>query len=84
MKRYLDERGQRILKALDEVSAAVGATPAQVSLAWILAQPGLTAPIASATSVAQIEELVGAAELRLDPDQLKALDAASAYEPVAA
>jgi aryl-alcohol dehydrogenase-like predicted oxidoreductase len=84
VKRYLDDRGLRILTALDAVSAAVGATPAQVSLAWILAQPGLTAPIASATSVAQLDELVGAARLRLDADQLKALDAASAVEPVAA
>ena len=84
VKRYLDDRGLRILKALDAVSTAVGGTPAQVSLAWILAQPGLTAPIASATSVAQLDELVGAARLRLEADQLKALNAASAAEPVAA
>jgi aryl-alcohol dehydrogenase-like predicted oxidoreductase len=84
VKRYLDDRGMRILKALDEVSAAVGGTPAQVSLAWILAQPGLTAPIASATSVAQMEDLAGAVHLRLEADQLKALDAASAYEAVTA
>ncbi len=84
VKRYLDDRGLRILNALDEVSAAVGGTPAQVSLAWIMAQPGLTAPIASATSVAQLNELVGAAHLRLEADQLKTLNAASAVEAVAA
>ena len=85
VKRYLDDRGLRILKALDEVSAAADATPAQVfPPAWILAQPGLTAPIASATSVAQLDELVGAAHLRLEADQLKALNEASAYETVAA
>jgi aryl-alcohol dehydrogenase-like predicted oxidoreductase len=84
VKRYLDDRGMRILKALDEISAAVGGTPAQVSLAWILAQPGLTAPIASATSVAQLDELVGAVHLRLEAEQLKALNEASAYETVAA
>jgi aryl-alcohol dehydrogenase-like predicted oxidoreductase len=84
VKRYLDDRGMRILKALDEVSAAVGGTPAQVSLAWLMAQPGLTAPIASATSVEQLTELVGAAHLRLEADQLKTLNAASAAETVAA
>jgi aryl-alcohol dehydrogenase-like predicted oxidoreductase len=84
VKRYLDDRGMRILNALDEVSAAVGGTPAQVALAWILAQPGLTAPIASATSVDQMDELAGAVHLRLEVDQLKTLNAASAYEAVAA
>ena len=84
VKRYLDDRGMRILKALDEVSAAVGGTPAQVSLAWIMAQPGLTAPIASATSVAQLDELVGAATLRLEADQIAVLNKASAVETVAA
>jgi len=84
VKRYLDDRGMGILKALDEVAAATGSTPAQVSLAWLLAQPGVTAPIASATSVAQLNEIVGAAELRLEADQLKALNAASAPAPVAA
>ncbi|HEX4196846.1 MAG TPA: aldo/keto reductase [Caulobacteraceae bacterium] len=84
VKRYLDERGMRILKALDEVSAAVAGTPAQVALAWLLAQPGLTAPIASATSVEQLNDLVGAAHLRLEADQLKTLNEASAAETVAA
>jgi aryl-alcohol dehydrogenase-like predicted oxidoreductase len=84
VKRYLDARGLRILTALDQVSSAKGATPAQVALAWVMAQPGLTGPIASATSVAQLEELTGAARLALSADDLKALDEASAPAPAAA
>ncbi len=83
-KRYLDARGLRILAALDQVSAAQSATPAQVALAWLMAQPGLTAPIASATSVDQLNEIMGSARLKLDKTQLEALDTASAPEPVAA
>jgi aryl-alcohol dehydrogenase-like predicted oxidoreductase len=79
MGRYLDDpRGQAILKALDEVSAGLGATPAQVALAWIMAQPGLTAPIASATSVEQLNDILGAARLKLSTDDLGKLDKASA------
>ena len=66
-----------VLAALDAVANRHAATPAQVALAWVMARPGITAPIASATSVAQIEELAGAAALTLDPDDLAALDAAS-------
>ncbi|MDP2213431.1 aldo/keto reductase [Phenylobacterium sp.] len=77
-KKYMTPRGMRILGALDEVAGGHGATPAQVALAWVMAQPGLTAPIASATSVAQLQELMGAAELSLNAEDLKALDAASA------
>jgi aryl-alcohol dehydrogenase-like predicted oxidoreductase len=84
VKRYLDARGYRILAALDEVAAEAGATPAQVALAWLIAQPGVTAPIASATSVAQLEEIMGAAHLRLEAAQLERLTRASATEPVAA
>lgn len=79
-KKYMTDRGMRILAALDEVAGGHGATPAQVALAWVMAQPGLTAPIASATSVAQLQELMGAAELSLTVDDLKALDTASAPE----
>ncbi|MFP5449561.1 MAG: aldo/keto reductase [Alphaproteobacteria bacterium] len=79
-KKYMTDRGMRILAALDEVAGGHGATPAQVALAWVMAQPGLTAPIASATSVAQLQELMGAAELSLTADDLKALDTASAPE----
>lgn len=77
-KRYLDARGLAILEALDEVSAGHGATPAQVALAWVMAQPGLTGPIASATSVSQLEELMGSARLKLSDDDLARLDQASA------
>lgn len=78
VKRYLDARGMRILAALDAVGGRHGATPAQVALAWSMAQPGLTAPIASATSVAQLEELAGAARLQLSAGDLAELDEASA------
>ena len=78
VKRMMDERGMRILAALDQVSAAKGASPAQVALAWVMAQPGLTGPIASATSVGQLEELMGSARLALSAEDLSALDAASA------
>ena len=76
MKRYMDERGQRILAALDDVGSRVHATPAQVALAWLMARPSITAPIASATSRAQLAELVQAASLRLGPDEVRRLDEA--------
>jgi len=82
VKRFLDERGLRILAALDKVSAELAATPAQVALAWLMAK--VTAPIASATSVAQLQELVKAAELKLDAAALATLDGASAPAPVPA
>ncbi|MGJ7902465.1 aldo/keto reductase [Lysobacter sp. 1R34A] len=76
--RYLDARGLGILAALDEVAAAQRATPAQVALAWLIARPSITAPIASATSVAQLRELLAATRLSLSAEQIAALDAASA------
>jgi aryl-alcohol dehydrogenase-like predicted oxidoreductase len=78
VKAYLDERGRRILAALDAVAAAQRATPAQVALAWQLVQPGITAPIVSATSVAQWQELSGAAQLALSAAQIEQLTQASA------
>jgi aryl-alcohol dehydrogenase-like predicted oxidoreductase len=77
VKDMLNERGLRILSALDSVSRELGATPAQVSLAWLLAR-GVTAPIASATSVHQLHELLGALDLKLDDGLLRILDDASA------
>ena len=77
VKKYLDARGLRILAALDEVAARRGATPAQVALAWLIARPGITAPIVSATSVAQLEEILGAARLQLAAEDIATLDAAS-------
>jgi aryl-alcohol dehydrogenase-like predicted oxidoreductase len=78
VKAYLDARGLRVLAALDDVAAAHGATPAQVALAWQIARNGITAPIVSATSVAQWQELAGAARLMLQPDDMQALNDASA------
>jgi aryl-alcohol dehydrogenase-like predicted oxidoreductase len=78
MKKYLNERGQRILAALDEVAARLKATPAQVALAWLMARPAVTAPIASATSLEQMEDLIASVRLKLDADAIKALDSASA------
>lgn len=75
--KYLDERGRRILGALDDVAARLDATPAQVALAWVMARPSVTAPIASATSVEQLEELTGAARLELDEAALDRLSEAS-------
>ena len=78
LKKYFEgDRGMRILAALDEVSARIGATPAQVSLAWSLAQPTIAAPIVSVTSTAQLDELMGAARVNLDAQALDELDAAS-------
>ncbi len=75
--KYLDARGKRILAALDEVAAQLGSTPAQVALAWLIARPGITAPIASATSLAQLEDLIAAARLQLDAPAIARLDEAS-------
>ncbi|ANN66300.1 aldo/keto reductase [Bordetella bronchialis] len=79
VETYLNERGQRILAALDQGAEATGATPAQVALAWTMAQPGITAPIASATSLAQLDDLVKAAYLQLPPEIMRSLDEASAW-----
>jgi aryl-alcohol dehydrogenase-like predicted oxidoreductase len=73
----LNERGMRILAALDAVAADYAATPAQVALAWLRAR-GVAAPIASATSLAQLDELAGAAEIGLEPAAVAMLDEASA------
>lgn len=79
MKKYLDERGFRILKALDRVSAETGAPAAQLALAWQLHKPAVTAPIASATTDKQLQDLAAAASLPLTREQLALLDKASAY-----
>ncbi len=76
--KYLDARGLRVLAALDEVAQQLNATPAQVALAWQIARPGITAPIASATSVAQWNEVARAAELSLSAAQVQRIAGASA------
>lgn len=72
------EHKMGVLAAMDTVAEETGATLAQIALAWLAAQPGVTAPIASATSVAQMEELIGAMALTLSPDQLERLTSAGA------
>lgn len=82
VKDMMNERGFRILKALDKVSAELGATPAQVSLAWLLAH-GVAAPIASATNLDQLKEIIGGTTLNLSPEAVRLLDDASAYTKAA-
>lgn len=79
VKNYFDARGVAILKALDAVAKARSATPAQVALAWLMAQPTITAPIASATTLDQLHDILGAAELSLSKEDMASLDMASAY-----
>jgi len=76
VKQYLDDRGRKILAALDEAAQAMGASQAQVALAWIMVHPAITAPLASATSVEQLDELMGAARLTLPAVVIEALNAA--------
>jgi aryl-alcohol dehydrogenase-like predicted oxidoreductase len=78
MDKYMTGKGPAVLSALDDIAARHRATPAQVALAWIMAKPAIAAPIASATSVAQLTELMGALLLSLSADDVAALDAASA------
>ncbi|WP_440974995.1 aldo/keto reductase [Pseudoxanthomonas winnipegensis] len=78
VRKYLNERGRRILAALDEVAAQQRAKPAQIALAWLMARDSITAPIASASSVEQLHEILHAAQLTLTPEQIQALDEASA------
>lgn len=77
--QYLNERGFRILKALDAVAAETKATPAQVAVAWLIDRPSVTAPIVSATKVEQSQDLIKAMRLKLSPAQAEMLNQASAY-----
>ncbi len=76
VKKYLTPRGTRILAALDQLSTRLHSTPAQISLAWLMAQPAITAPIASATSLAQLHDLIAATELPLDTAAIDLLNQA--------
>ena len=78
MKKYLNARGLRILDALDDVAGRLDASPAQVALAWLMGEPGVTAAIASATSLAQLDDLLAATRLTLDDRDRRQLDEASA------
>lgn len=79
VKKYLNDRGLRILAALDEVAAAHHVKAGQVAIAWLIARPSITAPIASATSVDQLRELIEATRLELTGDDMQKLNTASAY-----
>jgi aryl-alcohol dehydrogenase-like predicted oxidoreductase len=78
MDKYMAGKGPAVLAALDAVAARHAATPAQVALAWVMAKPAIAAPIASATSVAQVTELMGALRLALSGEDVAELDRASA------
>jgi aryl-alcohol dehydrogenase-like predicted oxidoreductase len=79
VKKYFDERGLRILAALDKVARQRGLTPVKIALAWLIAQPSITAPIASATSLEQLQELIEATDVALDGSSVDLLNEASAY-----
>lgn len=78
VKKYLNDRGERILHALDQVAKEYNSTPAKISLAWLLARPSITAPIASATSTKQLQDLLAATSLKLDLSAIERLNQASA------
>jgi len=77
VEKYLNARGFRVLTALDSIASAHRATPAQVALAWLIARPTITAPIASATSAEQVRDIAAATRLSLAADEIAELDAAS-------
>lgn len=83
VQKYLNDWGFGIVAALDEVAKAHGSTPARVALAWLLAQPGITAPIASATKKEHLVDLVKAAKLKLDEESFQKLNAASSRKVAA-
>ncbi|HEV7396768.1 MAG TPA: aldo/keto reductase [Pyrinomonadaceae bacterium] len=76
-QKFLNERGYRILEALDEVAAEHDSTPAEVSIAWLASRPCISAPIASATNVEQLNELIAATQLQLKPEAVERLNEAS-------
>jgi len=78
-KKYFNERGFKILKGLDDVAAQYNANPAQVAVAWLIARPSITAPIASATSIEQLQDLIKATELKLDNNSIGIINKASAW-----
>ena len=83
VQKYLNDWGFSVVAALDEVAQATGSTPARVALAWLIAQPGITAPIASATNSNQLNDLAAAAELKLDRESIEKLNEASAGKAIA-
>ncbi|MDQ2938356.1 MAG: aldo/keto reductase [Acidobacteriota bacterium] len=83
IKKYLNERGFRILEALDQVASQYDSNPTRVALAWLIARPSITAPIASATSLEQLSDLIEATNLELDQKAIELLNQASTYSEAA-
>lgn len=81
VKRYMNERGFRILNALDQVAKKYNTTPASIALAWLIARPSITAPIASATNLQQLNSLIEATRIKLDAGSIDLLNQASALKP---
>jgi aryl-alcohol dehydrogenase-like predicted oxidoreductase len=81
VKKYLDARGFRILDALDQVAKRQNSTPPHVALAWLIARPSITAPIASATNLKQLDDLIEAADLELDQSSIDLLNEAGEQNP---
>jgi aryl-alcohol dehydrogenase-like predicted oxidoreductase len=77
-QRFMNDKGWQVLGAVEGVAKRLGATPAQVALAWIAVRPGMTGPIASATTPEQLKDLVAGVALKLDRDAITTLDQASA------
>ena len=84
IKKYLNERGFRILAALDQVARNLHSTPGKVALAWLMARPGITAPIASATNIEQLRDLIDATNLKLDAESIELLNQASGWSAASA
>lgn len=80
VQKYMNDRGLRIVAALEQVAKEKGSTAARIAIAWLMARPSITAPIASATSLEQLNELVEAARLKLDAETVAILNEASAYQ----
>ena len=78
VKKYINPKGMAVLKALDDAASKAGATLAQVALVWLLQRKSITAPIVSATSLKQLDDVLNSTTLELDPESVAALDKASA------
>lgn len=79
IKKFMNERGMRILDALDKVAGEYNSTPAAIALAWLIKRPGVVAPIASATNIEQLKQITAAVTTGLSDDAIKLLDTASSY-----
>jgi aryl-alcohol dehydrogenase-like predicted oxidoreductase len=77
VEKYLSDYGFGVIKALDDVAKRYNAKPGQIAIAWLIARPSVTAPIASATNLDQLQELMKAAEIKLDAAAIQQIDIAS-------